>query len=262
MSTYKNLSVERDGGVATITFDNLDNRNALDIEMTDELLRAGTSLGEDPDVRCIVLTHAGEFYGTGADLTRFSRDDSDPPYLRRLASRIHETIVQLHRAPKPIVGGIDGVAAGAGFSLALVPDLLVLGEDARLEFAYPRIGLTGDGGGTFYLPRMIGLRAAKELVLKDEPIYPEQAVELGLASEVVSSEELPERLDDLASEIATGPSYALGQTMQLLTESFDRSLESQLAAELEVIVDAVQTTDFERGHEAFFEGHDPEFVGR
>lgn len=261
MSAYNTLSVERDDGVATITFDNLDQRNALDFEMTDELLQAGTTLGEDPDVRCIVLTHAGEFYGTGADLTEFSRSDSDAPYIRRLASRIHEAIVQFHQAPKPIVGGIDGVAAGAGFSLALLPDLLLLSDDARLEFAYPRIGLTGDGGATFHLPRMIGLRAAKELVLMDEPISPERAVELGLATEVVPSEEFADRLEDVANDIAVGPSYALGQTMELLTESFDRSLESQLAAELDVIADAVQTTDFKRGHEAFFDGDDPEFVG-
>lgn len=262
MPAYENISVERTDGVATITFDNTDQRNALDIETTDELLTAATRLGDDSDVRCIVLTHTGEFYGTGADLTALSGDASDAPYIRRLASRIHEAVVQFHQAPKPVVGGIDGIAAGAGFSLALVPDLLVLSEDARLEFAYPRIGLTGDGGATFLLPRLVGLRTAKELVLLDEPIYPERAVELGLATEVVPSDTFSDRLTELARDIASGPTHALGQTMRLLTESFDRSLESQLAMETDVIADAIQTTDFERGYEAFFEGNEPTFVGR
>ena len=262
MTAYDTLTVDREDGVATIAFDNPDQRNALDLETTDELIRAGTTLGEDPDVRCIVLTHTGEFYGTGADLTALSGDSSDAPYIRQLASRLHEAIVQFHQAPKPVVGGIDGIAAGAGFSLALVPDLVLVSDETRLEFAYPRIGLPGDGGVTFSLPRLVGLRAAKELVLLDEPITPERAVELGLATEVVPAEEFDDRLEEIASDIAAGPTSALGQTMQLLTESFDRSLESQLASEVDAMGAAICTGDFERGYEAFFGDGEPEFTGR
>jgi len=255
------LTIERDDGIATVRFDNPQGRNALDIDGATELVDAATTLGSDPDVRCIVLTHTGQFYGTGADLTQLDGDSSDETDIRQLAGRLHEAIVQFHQAPKPVLGGIDGVAAGAGFGLALVPDLLVVSEDARLEFAYPRIGLTGDGGSTFFLPRLVGLRAAKEIVLLDEPITAERAVELGLATEAVPSEGFEKRLDELATQLAEGPTVALGEASRLVTESFARGIEGQLAAETDTIARATRTDDYERGHAAFFGDGNPEFTG-
>jgi 2-(1,2-epoxy-1,2-dihydrophenyl)acetyl-CoA isomerase len=256
------LTIERTDGIATVTFDNPSQRNALDLAVANELVDAAATLGSDPDVRCIVLTHTGDFYGTGADLTRLDGDAGDEPDIRKLAGRLHEAIVQFHQAPTPVLGGIDGVAAGASFGLALVPDLLVLSEDARLEFAYPRIGLTGDGGSTFFLPRLVGLRAAKEIVLLDEPVTPERAVDLGLATEAVPTEAFETRLDDLATQLAEGPTAALGEASRLLTESFDRGIEAQLAAETDTIGKATRTDDYERGHAAFFGDDDPEFTGQ
>jgi len=255
------LTIDRTDAVATITLDDPAGRNAFDLGMADELIEAATTLGTDSDVRCIVLTHAGDFFGTGADLTALSGDAGDAPAIRQLAGRLHEAVIQFHQAPTPVVGGIDGVAAGAGFGLALAPDLLLVSEDARLEFAYPRIGLTGDCGSTFFLPRLVGLRAAKEIALLDEPIDAERAAELGLANEVVPTEEFDERLDDLAGGLAAGPTAAYGNTARLLTASFDRSLEAQLAAETDTIGQAAQTEDYERGYAAFFGEDDPEFVG-
>jgi len=259
---YSALTVEREDGIGTITFDNPEGRNALDLDAADELVDAATALDDDPDVRCIVLTHTGKFYGTGADLTQLEGDASDAEHIRQLASRLHEAIVQFHGAPTPVVGGVDGVAAGASFGLALAPDLLLLSEDARLEFAYPRIGLTGDCGATFFLPRLVGLRTAKEIVLLDEPIPAERAVDLGIATEAVPGEEFDDRLFELAGQLAEGPTRALGSASWLVTESFGRSLESQLAAEIDTIGEAVQTEDYERGYAAFFGDGDPEFVGR
>jgi 2-(1,2-epoxy-1,2-dihydrophenyl)acetyl-CoA isomerase len=261
MSDYDNLRVDHENGVATVTLDSTAGRNALHLDMTDELVDAATRLGEDPDVRCIVLTHDDQFYGAGADLSQLDGDGSDAPHVRQLAGRLHESIVQFHQAEVPVVGGIDGVAAGAGFSLAIFPDLVVLSEEARLEYAYPRIGLTGDGGTTFFLPRLVGLRTAREILLLDEPIGPEEAVEMGLATEVVPSEAFDDRLDDLAQQLASGPTHALGKTKRLMTESFDRSLEAQLAAETEVIAGATHTEDFSRGLDAFFGDGEPEFTG-
>ncbi len=255
------LTVNREDGIATVQFDNPEQRNALDLDSASELVDVAATLGSDSDVRCIVLTHTGQFYGTGADLTELDGDASDETDIRQLAGRIHEAIVQFHQAPTPVLGGIDGVAAGAGFGLALVPDLLVLSEDARLEFAYPRIGLTGDGGSTFFLPRLVGLRAAKEIVLLDEPISAERAVDLGLATEAVPSDAFDERLNELATQLAEGPTHALGEASRLVTESYDRTLEAQLAAETDTIGRAVRTDDYERGFAAFFGDGAPEFTG-
>lgn len=261
MSNYENLDVEHEDGVATVTLDSAAGRNALTLEMATELNEVAIDLGEDPDVRAIVLTHAGDFFGAGADLTAFEGDGSDGPYLRKLAGRLHEAVSQFHHAEVPILGGIDGVAAGAGFSLAIFPDLVLLSEDARLEYAYPRIGLTGDGGTTFFLPRLVGLRRAKEILLLDEPIEPDEAVDLGLATEVVPAEAFEDRLEALARQIAAGPTASLGATKRLMTESFDASLESQLGAETDAIVEAATREDFSRGLSAFFENEEPDFVG-
>ena len=263
MTDYDNMTVERDGAVARVVFDNEQQRNALGLDAADELVDAAVSLGEDPGVRCIVLTHTGRFFGTGADLTQFDGHDpeGDATLMRRLAGRLHEAVVQFHRNGTPVVGGIDGVAGGAGFSLALAPDLLLVSEDARLDYAYPRVGLTGDGGSTFFLPRLVGLRTATEIALLDEPISGDEAVEMGLATKAVPGEEFDDRLAELAEQLAAGPTQALGSVTRLLTASFDRSLEAQLAAETDAIARAVRTEDFGRGLDAFFGDHEAEFTG-
>ncbi|SDR30076.1 2-(1,2-epoxy-1,2-dihydrophenyl)acetyl-CoA isomerase [Natronobacterium texcoconense] len=262
MSTYENLSVDHDDGVATVTLESTAGRNALTLEMANELASVASTLGDDPETRCIVLTHEGPFFGSGADLSQLEGDASDAPRLRELASRAHEAIVHFHRTETPVVGGVNGTAAGIGFSFALMPDLVVLGEDATLQFAYPGIGLTGDGGSTFFLPRLVGLRTAKEIVLRDEPIGPEKAVDLGLATEVAPAGEFDERLEELATEIASGPTQALGALTRLLTDSYEHGLEGHLSAEADALAEAAQTEDYERGLEAFFGDGDPEFVGR
>ena len=263
MTDYDNMSVERDGGVARLVLDNEDRRNALQPDTADELIDAAVRLGGDPGVRCIVLTHTGGFFGTGADLTQFDGHDpeGDASLMRQLAGRLHEAIIQFHQNGTPVVGGVDGVAGGAGFSLALVPDILLVSDETRLDYAYPRVGLTGDGGSTFFLPRLVGLRTAKEIALLDEPISGEEAVEMGLANEVVPAGEFDDRLEELAGELAAGPTQALGSVTRLMTASFDRSLESQLAAETDAIAGAARTDDFGRGLDAFFGDDEPEFTG-
>lgn len=259
---YDHLRIDRSDGVARVVLDRPDARNGLDLAMADELVAAAASLGDDAAVRCIVLTHEGEFYCVGADLTRLDGTGEDAPTIRQLAGRLHEAVIQFHQAGAPVLGGIDGVAAGAGFSLALAPDVVLVSDASRLEFAYPRIGLTGDGGATFFLPRLVGLRAAKEIALLDEPIDPDRAVELGIATESVPAAEFDDRLDELATRLASGPTHAYGETKRLLTESFDTPLAAQLAAETDVIASATKTEDYRRGHEAFFGDHEPEFVGK
>jgi 2-(1,2-epoxy-1,2-dihydrophenyl)acetyl-CoA isomerase len=260
-SDYENLDVEHDEGVVRVVFSSTAGRNALNFEMVTELVDLATAVGEDPDSRCVVLTHEGDFYGTGADLRMLDADASDAIKLRRLAGRLHEAIAQFHAAEVPILGGIDGVAAGAGFSLAIMPDIVLLSDEARLDYAYSNIGLTGDGGATFWLPRLVGLRNAKEIVLLNEPIGPEEAVDLGLATEVVPAAAFEDRLAELADRLASGPTHALGVTKRLLTESYDHSLPEQLAKETDSVAATARTEDFARGLTAFFEKEEPEFVG-
>ena len=262
MTDYENFSVETDAGVARVTIHSTSRMNAMNPGMTHELLEVATELGEDDDVRCIALTGSGDAYGAGADLSQLAGDERDATYLRRLASTLHDAVLQFHQAETPVVVGINGVAAGAGFSLAIFGDVVLMSEDSRLEYAYQRIGLTGDGGSTFFLPRIVGLRNAMAIALLDEPIDAERAVELGLATEAVAPDALDDRLDEVARTLADGPTRALGRTKRLLLSSFDRDLAGQMAAETDAIARSTHTEDYARGIAAFFEKEPATFVGR
>ncbi len=262
MADYENFQIEREGSVAHVTIDSTSPMNTLNPEMGEELLDWTTTIPYEEEIRCVTLTGSGGAFGAGADLTRLDGGASDTAGFRRLASYLHDGISHLYRSPVPVVTGVNGVAAGAGFSMAILGDIVLVSDEARFEYAYPRIGLTGDGASTFLLPRLVGLRRAKEIVLKDEPIDPDRAVEIGLASEVVPAAELEDRVAEVGQDLASGPTWALGQTLRLLTESYSRDFESQMAEEAETIVEASTTEDFSRGFAAFFEKEDPEFVGR
>ncbi|MFC6836471.1 enoyl-CoA hydratase/isomerase family protein [Halomarina ordinaria] len=259
---YENLRVERDAPLGRIELASTSDFNSLNPTMGEELVHAVTELSEDESIRCLVLTGTDGVFCAGADLAGLAGDERDAPELRRLASSLHDAILQLHQAETPLVVGINGVAAGAGFSMALAGDVVVMSDEARLEYAYGRIGLTGDGGSTFWLPRLVGLRRAKEIALLDEPIDPDYAVGLGLVTESVPAAEFDARVTDYAERLASGPTAAFGATKRLLTESFDRGLAGQMAAETDAIARATHTEDYERGHDAFFEKGDPEFVGQ
>ena len=260
--SYKNLDIEHDDDVVNVTMASTSRFNAVNLEMARELVNVATAIAEDDDVRCVTLTGSEGVYSSGADLAQFDGEPEDATILRREATLLHDAIMQFHQAELPIVGGINGVAAGAGFGLALLPDLVVASEEARLEFAYSRIGLTGDSGATYLLPRLVGLRKATEIALLDEPIDPERAAELGLVTEVVPADELEARVDELASELASGPTHALGTTKRLLWESYGRPLTAHLAAETKGIAGAVHTEDYRRGLAAFTTDEEPEFTGK
>lgn len=259
---YETLAVEVADGVGHVRMEAAGGMTSLTATMADDLLDAATALGADDDVRCVALTGTGDTYNVGADLSALSGGPDDEPAIRRLASTLHDALLGFHRSGVPVVTGVNGVAAGAGFGLAVFADVVLVSDAARLEFAYPRVGLVGDGGSTFLLPRLVGLRRALEVALLDEPVPPERAVELGLATEVVPDDDLDDRLRSVAGELADGPTAALGELKRLLRGSFDRDLAGQLAAETDAIARATRTEDYRRGHAAFFGEEDPEFVGR
>jgi 2-(1,2-epoxy-1,2-dihydrophenyl)acetyl-CoA isomerase len=261
MSDYRTIEVTRTGGVGRLAFDRPDAHNALNERMAEELADAVRALVSDDDVRCIAVTADGPVFNTGADLTTLSGDGSDEPRLRTLAGTLHEFVGGLVRAPKPVVTGVNGVAAGGGLGPAICGDVVLVAESARLEFAYPRIGLSGDGGSTYLLPRLVGLRRAQELAFRDEPVDAEEAVELGLATEAVPDDALEDRLAAEAERLADGPTAAYAATKRLLVESYDRPLGAQLAAEADAIAELTNTEDFARGHAAFDGDENPEFVG-
>lgn len=258
---YETLDVTVSDGVCHVRMESSAPFNALTPTLVEELLDAAIHCNEEWDVRAIALTGSEGGFCAGADLRLFEGGEADPRKLRRLMVTLHEAIRQLHAADVPIVVGVNDVAAGAGLGLAIRGDIVLVSEDTRLEFAYPRIGLAADAGTTYALPRLVGLRKALEMALLDEPIDPASAVQLGLATEAVAPEEFEDRLAEVAHDLAAGPTAAFAETRRLLWSSFDRGLGEQLAAEEAAMTRSVRTGDFRRGLEAFFGDGSPAFEG-
>ena len=258
--SYENFETSFENGVLRAEIHSTAEMNALSDNMSDELLDLAVRLHEEP-VRCFVLTGSDGVFCAGGDVTSFT-SESPAAGMRKGASVLHDAIVQFHEAEVPIVTGINGPAVGAGFSLAIFGDYVLASENAYFQFGYPGIGATGDGSATYYLPRVVGLRQAKRLALTNDKVQPDEAVDLGLATEAVPHEEFAGRLTELATEVASGPTVALGRTQRLLDHSTSASLEEQLAAETDTIARTANTEDFREGVRAFTEGERPEFEGK
>ncbi|MFB6117912.1 enoyl-CoA hydratase/isomerase family protein [Halosegnis sp.] len=256
------VRTERDGSVGRVVLDRPEANNAMDHEAAAELRDAAANLASDDDVRCLVYTGVGDLFNTGADLTTLAGDERDESRLRSLAGTLHEFVGTLARAPKPVVCGVNGVAAGGGIGPALAGDIVIAAESARFQFAYPAIGLSADGGSSYFLPRLVGLREAQRIAMRDEPVSAAEAVDLGLVTESVADEAFDERLTAEAERLAAGPTAAYAETRALLRTSFDHGLGEQLAREADRIARLTDTDDYAAGHAAFLAGEEPEFTGR
>jgi 2-(1,2-epoxy-1,2-dihydrophenyl)acetyl-CoA isomerase len=259
---YDHVTVERNDGVGRVTLDRPDAYNSLDAATARDLRTAVVELAEDDDVRCLVLGGNGPAFCSGADLGSFEGDETDRKRLDAVATPLHKAVETLATAPKPTVSAVGGVAAGGGLGLAVAADVVLAHEDARFEFTYTRIGLSGDGGSTWFLPRLLGYRRAREFALLDEPISAAEAAAEGLATEVVPADEFDDRVDEVAREFVSGPTRAYAGIKRLLARGEDRDLPAQLAAEKDAITRLSGSADYATGYEAFFGDDDPEFEGR
>lgn len=263
MRDFDNFNVDvTDDGIAKLAIDSQSAMNSLSDGMTEELLWLATELDEDDSIRCIVLRGSDGVFCAGGNISSFEEDSSAAGRLRRGASMINDVAVQLKRGETPLVTGIDGPAVGAGFSIALLGDITLMHEDAYLQFGYSRIGLTGDGSATFYLPHHVGLQEAKRIALLNQKISPAEAADIGLVTEVATDDEFEERLTELGETIAAGPTKALGKISRMLEESYARQLPDQLAEETEQIANASKTADYVEGVTAFKEKREPSFEGQ
>ena len=262
MSDYDNFRVSRDDGVAELAIRSETAMNSLNDGMTAELFELVTDLGEDDSVRCLVLRGSDGVFCAGGNVSSFEEDDAAAATLRRGASFLHDVVVQLQQVETPLVTGIDGPAVGAGFSLALLGDISIMHEDAYLQYGYSRIGLTGDGSSTYYLPRIVGLQEAKRIALLNEKLDAEAAAERGLVTEAAAAGDFEDRLSAVAAQLADGPTKALGRIARLFEDSSARQLPDQLAAETEAMARTSNTADYTEGVSAFKAGRDPDFQGR
>lgn len=256
----KTLLVDADDqGVVTVTMNRPQRKNAADATMWEELRETWTEFGADPSTRVLVMTGAEDAFCAGADLN--PEDRSDKHQLQAMHD-ISRTALALHRLPKPTIAKVNGVAAGAGCNIALGCDLIVASEGARFTEIFSKRGLSVDFGGTWLLPRLIGLHRAKEVALFGDILSAAEAERLGLVNRVVPGDELDAVVDDWAARLAAGPPLALSMTKRMLNDSMNRSFEDALEAEGVSQTVNFSTADTAEAISAFLHKRDPRFQGR
>lgn len=254
------VKVEKAGGIAKLILNRPEAFNALNLEMAESLAAITLSLAKDDSVSALVFTGAGKAFFAGGDLKWMAGFDKGPAAaLHELAGRFHLAIQEIRRMKKPVIAAINGVAAGAGFSLALACDFRVMAKSATMKQAYTSAGLSIDGGGTFTLPRLVGLARALEIAAFDRVISSEQALAWGLVTKVVPDDKVVEEAMAMAGELAKISLHSFGWCKQLLTDSFDSSLETHLERERKGISTCAAHPEGREGIKAFLEKRKPEF---
>jgi 2-(1,2-epoxy-1,2-dihydrophenyl)acetyl-CoA isomerase len=260
--SFETLRLSKDGALARLELARPAAAHAIDLAMARELMLAAIRVDEEPSVRALLLCSSGRMFSAGGDLAHFrASGDALPRELREITTYLHAAISRLARLRVPVIAAVNGAVAGAGMGLVCAADLVVAAASAKFTLAYTRVGLTPDGGTTFYLPRLLGARRAAELMLTNRTLSAAEALDWGLVSEVVPDEQLAERAAALARGLAEGPTAAFAGVKRLLQSSPQESLEAQLEHESRAIADAARSADAREGMAAFFEKRPAKFQG-
>lgn len=254
---------ETQGGVATITLNRPDKLNAFTDEMLAALGDALEAAARDPQVRCIVLTGSGRGFCAGQDLGAVGeRGDADAGFRAHLEHTYNRVIRTIRTVEKPVIGAVNGVAAGAGASVALACDLRIAAENAQFIQSFVGVGLVPDSGATWVLPRLVGYARAYELAVTAERLSAQDALAWGAVNRVVPAEDFQEEVQRYASRVASGPTKAMGLTKRAMNRAMTSTLDEALAYEARLQDVAGGTDDHREGVAAFLEKRSPEFRGQ
>ena len=257
------LLIDRDGPVAVLTLNRAKARNALDPALLQALGGALPQVAEDPSVRAVLLTGSGGSFCAGADLKAAMTSGSDTfDRLDKVIDDYHAIIRAIVGAPKPVLAAVDGAAVGFGCDLALACDLRVLSAEAYLQEKFVKIGLMPDGGGTFWLPRLVGLGRAMEMLLLGEPVTAEQALALGLANRVVPAASLREEALKLAHQLAKGPPLAFAEIKRSVRAGLGGTIDATLVMEKKGQLGCLTSNDAIEGVMAWMQKREPSFKGK
>jgi 2-(1,2-epoxy-1,2-dihydrophenyl)acetyl-CoA isomerase len=254
------LRIETADGVATVTLDRPDALNALTVPLKEGLVEAFRAFASDESVRAVVLTGAGRAFCAGQDLHERLQPDA-LPLADEIRARYNPLIRAMRALPKPIIAAVNGVAAGAGASLAFACDIRIAAEDASFMLAFGRVGLIPDSGVTWLLPRLIGGAKAAELALTTDPLSAADAERFGLVARVVPADELLPQAEALAKRLAAAAPVALALTKDALDRSWTSTFEEQLELEADLQGHAGSTADHAEGIAAFIERRRAVFRG-
>jgi 2-(1,2-epoxy-1,2-dihydrophenyl)acetyl-CoA isomerase len=263
MSSYQFLRFDVRDQIAHITLNRPDAANSFHIPMAQELMRAAIACDENPSIRAVLITGTGKMFCAGGDIASFaSAGDAIGEYVKEITTYLHAAVSRFSRMNAPVIVAVNGAAAGAGFSLAASADLVIAAESAKFTMAYTAIGASPDGSASYFLPRLIGLRRTQELMLTNRRLSAQEALEWGLITQVVGDNELMEKAEALAKQIAQGATPAYGSIKRLLQSSYGNGLETQMELETRNIADNLNTEDGKEGVKAFLEKRAPHFTGK
>jgi 2-(1,2-epoxy-1,2-dihydrophenyl)acetyl-CoA isomerase len=263
--SYKCLTYDEKDGVATLTMNRPERLNALGDTLRDDLHHAIVRASDDPNIRVIVLTGAGRGFCSGGDVKVMNENKergAGRPLIDKVAPSRDRTVLAMRDAPKPLIAAVNGPAAGAGMNIALACDIRIASTTARFGETFAKRGLHVDWGGTYFLPRIVGMAKACELIFTGEIIDAEEALALGIVSKVVAPEALMPSVHELAQKIAAGPPIAIRLAKRALYRSQDCDLRSALEFETYAQNICSETEDAREGITAFVEKRPPRFRGR
>ena len=260
MSAYKFLVYRNENGVATITLNRPDVYNALNDEITYEIQDALKMVSKDESVRVVVMTGEGKAFCSGQDLKASGGEKRS--FMDSLHKRYNPIIRAMRTLPKPIVCRLNGVAAGAGCSLALAADIIVASEDATLIEVFINIGLVPDSGSSYFLPRLVGMAKAFELCSMGSKVKAKEALELGLVNKVAVADQLDEAVKEYTDYFASAPTKSIGIIKKMLNKSATSTLDEMLEYEAYSQEIAGSSDDYKEGVKAFLEKRKPAFKGK
>jgi 2-(1,2-epoxy-1,2-dihydrophenyl)acetyl-CoA isomerase len=259
------LEYSVDDAVAVVTLNRPDVLNAFNEELGVAVLDSVSRASKDEDVRCIVITGAGRAFCSGEDLGALAdsyKGGRVPPLGTTLTDRYNPLIRSIRTAPKPVIAAVNGVAAGAGASIALACDFRVASEHAKLVLAFVKVGLVPDSGAMWFLTKLVGAAKAFELGALGEAVGADEGLRLGLFNQVVSADEFEQTWKEFARSLAAGPTRAYALIKLLANLAMERSLDEQIDAEVDAQTEAGRTQDHLEGVTAFFEKRAPNFRGQ
>lgn len=269
LSPNETVLVDVRDAVCWISFNRPKSLNAISPELVSALDHVITSVKGRDDIRCVVLQGAGDHFMAGGDVKSFKvMLETEPDVtarrheFERLLHDVHEVIFKMRNLPQPIVALVNGAVAGAGVSLVLACDLVVAAESAFFTLAYCHLGVSPDGGSTYHLPRMVGMKRAFQIALLGDRFDAETAEKWGLINWVFAADVFEAEAGKIISRLANGPTHAHGHAKALLNASLSNAIEVQLDKEITGFVDCTTTSDFDEGVTAFVEKRKPNFTGR
>jgi 2-(1,2-epoxy-1,2-dihydrophenyl)acetyl-CoA isomerase len=262
MERYENLTFEVRGSVARITLNRPEASNASNLETNRELLQVVLRCDEDPLVRAVLVTGAGRNFCAGGDLKRFVAEGKDlPRYLKEATTYRHAAVSRLANMDAPVVAAVQGSTIGGGLGLVCSCDIVLAAESARFRVGFTGVGMSPDGGLSYFLPRIVGLRRALELMLTNRVLSAQEALALGIVTRVVPEVDLLREAEDLATELAAGATRALGAAKRLFRSGWNETLETQMGMETQAIAEMARTRDSHEAFAAFVEKRTAQFRG-